>query len=85
MSNFYLVFDSLADAATAMQEIDDVQGFSDPRTQTKTWAPLWQRATDGKTVCEAPIDPGVLAKITVPYAIEEKQDDWVPAPDQVTI
>jgi hypothetical protein len=77
---FCLVFDSPAEGVTAMKQIDDAQGFSDQRTQTRTWAPLWQRATDGKTVCEAPIDPGVLAKITVPYTVEAKQDDWFPAP-----
>jgi hypothetical protein len=78
----YFVFDLPADARTAMQQIDDARGFSDPRTKTATWAIIKTRATDGKNVFPAPPQQW-RAAITVPYTVEEKQDDWFPVVEQL--
>jgi len=73
----FIVCDTQADAQTAMRQIDDAMSFSDPRTMTDTWAAIETRATDGKSVFIAPPVESHTA-ITVPYTIEEMQDDWFP-------
>ena len=78
----YFVFDLPADARTAMQQIDDAGGFSDPRTMTDTWAIIRSRATDGKSVFPAPPQQW-RAAITVPYTIEAQAPDWFPPPPEL--
>ena len=75
----YIVIDTPADAATAMQQINDARGFSDPRTKTETWATIKTRITDGKSVFIAPPEEWRTA-ITVPHTIEPMADDWFPPP-----
>ena len=76
----YIVIDTPADAATAMQQINDARAFSDPRTMTRTWATIETRATDGKNVFIAPPEEW-RAAIKVDYAVEASQPDWFPAPE----
>ena len=76
----HIVFSSAADAATAMRQIDDAQGFSDPRTKTTIWAVIEARATDGKSVFSAP-PVEWRDVITVPYTVEASQPDWFPSVD----
>lgn len=76
----YIVIDTPADAATAMQQLNDSRGFSDSRTKTTTWATIETRLTDGKTVFIAPPEEW-RSVITVPYTIEASQPDWFPSED----
>jgi hypothetical protein len=80
MTNF-IVCDTQADAKAALAVVDREKGFSDPRTMTSTWAIPRQRM-DGKWAFPAP-EPDVVAKITVPHTVEDKQDDWFPAVNEV--
>ena len=78
----YLVFATQADANAAMRQINDFCGFSDPHTMTVTWATIETRATDGKSVFQAPPEERRVA-ITVPYTIEASRPDWFPTPEQL--
>jgi hypothetical protein len=89
MMAYCFVFNTPADAATAMQQLNASRGFSDRRTETSTWATIETRATDGKSIFIAPpaewlFEPTDQSEkmrpvITVPYTIEAATPEWFPA------
>ena len=92
MMAYYFIFNTSADATTAMQQLNVSRGFSDPHTETSTWATIETRITDGKSVFIAPpaewlFEPAdqpdeERSVITVPYTIEASQRDWFPPPQE---